>query len=219
MKTIYWLGIIAVIIIAAGIDKCSSVKNMEEISIALSKYTGEVKELKLSNNALISSNESMKLTTQKQMKEIAAQNETMRLMIKNFKQVQNVTYITNNFEAGGDSSEFNKPIPCDFKPFKDTMSTPNYTIEQTISRTGTKIDRLFVPNEQKLVFGTKKKGLFKTEHTVDVNNSNELMKVSNIKNYTFVPEKQWYEKWWVHSLFGAGVGSAGVIILNNAIKR
>lgn len=219
MKSIYWISIIAVIIILAGIDKCSSVKKMEDISIALANYTGEVKEMRLSNNALVASNKSLELITQDQMKEIAAKNDTVKQMIKKFKQVQNITYITNNFEASGDSSNFNKPIPCEFNPFKDTLSTPNYTLEQTVSRNGIKVDRLFIPNEQKLVFGTKRVGLFKTEHTVDVNNSNELMKVSNIKNYTFVPEKRWYEKWWVHSLLGVGVGSAGTIFLNNAIKR
>lgn len=219
MKTKYWLIIIGAILIIAGIDKCSSLKKMDEQAISIANYSGEVKKLTLSNGALVSSNKSLELTTQNQMKQIAAKDETVKLMIEKFKQVQNITYITNNFEAKGDSSNFNTPIPCDFKPFKDTMATKSFVLEQTISRNGTKIDKLFIPNEQKLVFGKKKTGLFKSEHTVDVNNSNELMQVSNIKNYTFVPEKLWYEKWWVHALAGATLGSAGVIAINNYLKR
>ncbi len=218
MRTRYWLIVILAILLLFGADKYLTSSKMDKLLIDLANYNGNVDSLILSNNALVTSNKSLQLTTQNQMKEIAAKNDTVAKMIKKFKQVQNITYITNNFEAKGDSSDFNIPIPCDFKPFKDTISTPSYVLEQTISNKGTKVDRLFVPNEQKLVFGTKKKGLFRSEHYVDVNNSNDLMVASNIKNYTFVPTKRWFEKPLITGSIGFGVGFLANSIILQTLK-
>lgn len=219
MKTKHWIMIIAVIVIAFSFDKFMTSNNIDNLVASIENYSGEVDSFRLSNNALVKSNESLKLSTQSQIKSLTSKNDTLAKMIKNFKQVQNVTMITNNFLASGDSSKFNNAIPCDFAPFKDTISNKNYIIEQTISRTGTVIDKLFIPNEQKLVFGTKKVGLFKTQHFVDVNNSNELMVVSNIKNYTFVPKKQWYEKPIITGAIGFGLGFTANSILLQTLKR
>lgn len=213
MKNIHWIGIIAALLIIFSLDKCATGNRIDNLVDKISNYSGAVDSFRLSNNALVSSNESLKLETQEQMKSLASKNDTIQGMIKKFKQVQNITYITNNFSAAGDSSNFDKPIPCDFKPFPFTISTKSFTLEQTISNKGSKIDKLFVPNELKIVYGTKRKGLFKTEHYVDVNNSNEMMVASNIKNFTFSPKKKWFERPIVVGLIGAGAGFVGGLIV------
>jgi len=214
MKTKYWLIIIGVIILAVSIDKCSTANKIDDMAINIANYNGVVDSFRTQQNALITSNNSLTLTTQKQMKEIAAKNDTVASMIKKFKQVQNITYVTNNFISSGDSANFDKPIPCDFKPFSFTISTKEFTLEQTISNKGSKIDKLFIPNEIKIVYGQKKTGLFKSEHSVAISNSNAMMTASDIKNYTFKPNKMWYERPVVTSLIGFGAG----FLTNTAIR-
>lgn len=213
MKNIHWIGIIAALLIIFSIDKCSTGSRIDNLIDKVANYDGAVDSFRLSNNALIASNESLKLETQEQIESLVAKNDTLSKMIKKFKQVQNVTNITNNFLASGDSANFDKPIPCDFKPFPFTISTKSFTLEQTISNKGSKIDKLFIPNEVKIVYGTKRKGLFKTEHYVDVNNSNEMITASNIKNFTFSPKKKWFERPIVVGLIGAGAGFVGGLIV------
>jgi hypothetical protein len=170
----------------------------------LATYTGEVTLLKLNNGALVSSNKTLSLNSEKQLKAMASSiNDTVKQMLKNFKKVSQFTYITNNFVASADSSKFAKEIPCDFKPFQASYSDSSYSLHQTISRTGFVVDSLKVPNKMALVFGQKKSGFLKRDNYVDINNSNPLMTASNIRNYSFTPEKKWWERTWVHVLGGA----------------
>ena len=207
-KSIPWI-ILLLVVIYFGWREYSHAKEVDKFVADLSKYDGVIEEITLSNGALVSSNNALAVNTQDQLKSIASQiNDTVAQMIKKFKRLSNVTYVTNNFEAGNDSSDFAKEIPCDFKPFSAMYSDSTYSIYQTIHKNKFVIDTLVVPNRMALVFGQKKTGFMKRENYVDINNSNPLMVASNIKNYTFTPQKKWYDTRLANIGFGVLIKSA-----------
>jgi len=220
LKTLLPYIAVVVTIVLWQIDSCNKDNKYDSVFEKASSYKGEADTLRLKNGALVSSINTLKLQSEEQLKSIAgALNDTIKQMMKKFKSVNNVTYITNNFLATGDSSNFDKEIPCDFKPFKARYSDSTYSLAQTIHKDKFVVDSLFVPNKTALVFGRKKAGFMKYDDFVDENNSNPLMLASNIKNYTFVPEKKWHEKRWVNMLFGAAAYSAAKIGINALITR
>jgi hypothetical protein len=211
---------IAALLCVVCVRECAYQKRSDTLVADISKYSGEVTKLRLENGALVSSNKSLVVQSEEQLRSITSNlNDTIKKMIAGFKKLGGVTYITNNFEAKGDSVVFEKQIPCDFKPFKAVLSDSSYVLEQTISKEGAVVDRLFVPNNVSIVFGEKKVGFMKYEHFVDVNNSNQLMVASNIKNYNFTPSKKWHETRWANMLLGAAAYSAIQTGINTLIKR
>ena len=198
-----WI-ILLLVVLYFGWREYSHSKNEDKLVSDIAMYNGIVDTLTLQNGALITSNNTLTLHSEEQLKSIVSQlNDTIKLMVKKFKNLSSVTYITNNFEAGNDSSSFASAIPCDFKPFKARYSDSTYSIAQTIHRDRFVIDTLKVPNKTVLVFGKKKVGFMKYDNFVDINNSNPLMVASNIKNYTFTPEKKWHETRLANMAFGA----------------
>lgn len=180
------------------IDKDQLVKD-------ITSYSDSVKFERLKNGALISTNTSLKLESQEQMRILASNlGDTVKQMIDKFKSLSNVTYVTNKFYAGKDTIKLETQIPCDFKPFKVRRGTPKtYAFVGTIAKDYFSIDSLSIHDTTTLVFGRKKIGFMKHDYAVDINHSNELMKSTNIKDYKYNPKKKWYERTWVHALVGA----------------
>ncbi len=175
----------------------------------ISSYSDSVKYERLKNGALIATNTSLKLNSQKQIKEMASNlNDTIKEMLKKFKSVSNVTYVTNTFLARKDTIHYKQDIPCDFKPFKVRRgSDTSYKFVGTIGKDYFSIDSLSIKNKIAIVSGRKKIGFMKWDNGVDINNSNPLMITSNITSYQYVPVKKWYEKTWVHWIEGALIQS------------
>lgn len=214
-----YISVILLLIICGIIYENINKANREDKLVSdLAAYSDTVKFYRLKNDALVSSNKIIELHSQKQI-EVLAKNlsDTLYQILKKFKKVQSVMYATNNFYAGGDTIKSNV-IPCDFDPYKIRRSDSTYSFVGTIGKRYFSIDSLCIPNKLSIVTGRKKTGFLKSEITIDVNNSNSRMITTNIKAYTFSPEKKWYEKTWVHILFGA-VAEIGINSGINYLKR
>jgi hypothetical protein len=68
---------------------------------------------------------------------------------------------------------------------------------------------LFIPNNQTIVVGEKRVGLFKKEHRVEVTNSNPYLMTTNLGSYTITDKK----KWWQHPLINFGIGLVGGYVI------
>jgi hypothetical protein len=177
------------------------------------------KEYSLKSGAIVASNTALVASTQTQMESFAKSlNDTIYKIVKKFKSVQNITYATSNFYTSKDTIR-TVNIPCDFKPFKVRRSDSTYNFTGTIAKDYFSVDSLYVPNKVSIVSGRKKTGFMKHDYTVDINNSNPLIRTSNISAYQYAPQKKWYERTWVHMLAGAAIYSGVQTTLTYTLKR
>lgn len=205
MKTRYWLIIIGIIILVFCVREGCNQRTTDNLVQNITTYKDSAKFEHLKNGALISTNTSLKLQSEEQVRIMASNiNDTVKEMLKKFKSLSNVTYVTNQFFTGKDTLKFETKIPCNFKPFKVRREEPkSYRFVGTIGQDYFSIDSLAIPDSMSLVFGRKKQGFLKYDYAVDINHSNPLMKTTNIKDYKYDPQKKWYEKTWAHWIEGA----------------
>lgn len=201
---LYWIVII-ILISTLFFRECTRQSEIDSLVSSIVNYKDTVKIEKLKNGALVYSNQMLVLNSQEQIKALASSmNDTIKLMLKKFKSVTNVTTINNQFFTSGDTAKFAQNIPCDFKPFKVRRgSDSTFKLVSTISKDYFTIDTLSLKDKQSIVFGRKKVGFMKYDYTAEINHSNPMISTYGIKSYQYVPQKQWYEKAWVHILFGA----------------
>ena len=141
-------------------------------------------------------------------------------MIKKFSKIYAGVTIKENLTIKEVAMPFEIPIPCDFKPFPTQKITQDYRIYTTISKDYLGIDSLIIPNEATIIIGEKKSGFLgsKKEYSIDVRNSNNLLHVSEIKGYTYKPEKKWYEKGGIKFLGGFVAGGLATTAIFSSAK-
>ena len=217
MKRDYvYIGILIVMISFFLFRECSNQKQTDQLVRNISLYSDTAKVEKLKNGILIYTNTSLKLQSEEQIRILASSlNDTIKQMVKRFKSVSNVTYVTNKFYASGDTIRYAN-IPCDFKPFKVRRGEDStYKLVGTISKNYFSVDSLTIKDNIALIFGRKKVGFMKHDYAVDINHSNSMMKTTNIKDYKYIPEKKWYERTWVHM----GIGGVIVVTAIESLKH
>lgn len=220
MRTKYWLIIIGIILLFSFFREGCNQRKTDNLISDIANYKDTAKYEKLKNGALISTNVSLKLQSQDQLKAlVAAINDTVKQMFDRFKKVNNVTHVTNQFYAGKDTIKYETKIPCSFAPFKVRRGTPStYKFVGTIGQDYFAVDSLSIEDKTTLIFGRKKVGFMKYDYAVDINHSNPLMISTNIKDYKYEPKKKWFERTWVHWVEGAiaeSVVRQGVKVLSN----
>ena len=215
---IYIIIIIAVFLFAAFREWRNGV-NVDDLVSDIATYKDTATYYKTKNGAEVATNLTLKLQSEKQLRQIAGINDTVRQIMEKFKDLKAVTNITNQFFAGKDTIKIETKIPCNFKPFKVRRSDSTYNFAGTIAPEYFSVDSIFVPNKISIVQGRKKIGFLKYDYSVDVVNSNPLMKTSNISDYRLVPKKKFYEKTWFHLLTGAGIGYIGANVQSYLIRH
>lgn len=191
--------------------ECSHTKSENDLIESVLKYKSEAKYYVGKFGEQIASNDALNISTQKQIKTILATNDTLKSWIKNFKVINSGTIVKENTIIREVKIPFETKIPCDFKPFKvDTMSK-YFNFWATLSNSGMTLDSIKIPNEQRIIIGEKKKGLWGlggTDLKVEVQNSNPNIKISNLQTYQYVPKKKWYDTRAFNIFLGAGAATA-----------
>mgnify|MGYP001596702140 CR=1 FL=1 len=196
--------IIVILIGLLFLRECQNQAHENELISQITNYKDTAKVERLKNGALVYSNQILTLNSQEQLKTLSSVNDTIKLMLKKFKSVNNVTNINNQFFAGSDTIKQVFNIPCDFKPFKIRHgSDSTYRVIATIAKDYSSIDTVSLKDKETLIFGRKKIGFMKYDHSIDINHSNPYISTYGIKSYQYMPRKQWYERTWVHILTGA----------------
>lgn len=111
---------------------------------------------------------------------------------------------------------FTDTLPCsDFiMPF--VVDSPYYKINGEISKEKLLFKELSFNNDQDIVVGMRKGGMFRNkEYVVTVKNSNPYMNVNGLSSLRIENKKKWYEKWYVY-LFA---GMVGGVILNQEMSK
>jgi hypothetical protein len=219
-----WLIAIIAIVFLFLFRECSHTRSEDSLVSKIANYSDSVKVEKLKNGALIYTNTSLALNTEKQLKAMSAYNDTIKQMFNKFKSVSNVTNVTNQFFAGKDTIKFETQIPCNFAPFKVRRSQPKaYQFVGTIGQNYFAIDSLSIPDSMTLIHGRKKVGFMKHDYAVSVTHSNPYIKTSALADYKYVPKKEWYERTWVHIVAGAlietGVRKGANILIEKYIPN
>lgn len=193
--------------------------NTDKLVQSITTYKDTANYYKTKSGAEVSSNVSLKLQSEAQLRQMASLNDTVKQIIAKFKDLKAVTFITNKFFAGNDTIKMVNNIPCDFKPFKVRRGDSTYKFAGTIAPNYFSIDSIFVPNKLTIVQGRKKVSFLKWDYAMDVTNSNPLMRTTNIADYRYIPQKKWFEKTWFHLVVGASLEFVGQRVGNSLIKR
>lgn len=214
--------IVSVVVLAICLfifQDCQHKNQVNGLVKDISTYSDSAEHYK-SKYGIIAFNQTLKFNNEEQLKNYLSNNDTLKDLLKKFKKLNSVTIVTQKIVIHDTVPiYFDKPIPCDFKPFaviKDSThskSKPFY-FKGTIFPDKFTIDSVLIPNKQTIVVGTKRINLFKKEERAEVINSNSLIAISNIGAYTVVNKKKWYQKPVPMLLGGIVIGGAAVTIKN-----
>lgn len=218
-ERLIFIGIIILLILFALFREWRSGVAADNLVRDIKNYSDSATYYKLKNGAEVATNVSLKLQSEEQLRIMVSNNDTVKQMIKKFKDLKAVTYITNNFHAGKDTIRLTNIIPCDFPPFKVRRGDSTYKFVGTIAPKYFSVDSIDIPNKLTIVQGRKKMGFMKYDYAIDVTNSNPMMKTTNIADYRYVPQKKWYERQWFAAILGAGVGYIGANVQSYYIKH
>ncbi len=210
-------AIIIILIILLLFQQWKSGKNEDRLIKNIATYSDSASFYKTKSGLDVATNKSLILNSEEQLKAMVALTADTKEIIKKYKDLKSVTYITNNFTAGGDTIRHNS-IPCDFTPFPVRHISKEYTFKGTVGKGFFSVDSLIVPDTLKIFQGRKKTGFLKYAYSMDVTHSNELMKTTNIADYRYIPEKKIWEKTWVHWIEGAAIQSGLQWGIKQAVK-
>jgi hypothetical protein len=212
----FLIGVIIVLVVFVLLREGCNQRNTDRLISDIANYKTESETYKTKLGLEINTNRALALETQDQIKSLIATNDTLKEWVNEFKEIQGAVTIRETTIVKEIAVPFDRPIPCDFKPFKSNKISKDFEFYTTIANTGLTIDSLKIPNEAKILIGEKKEGFLnlKTKLVVDVNNSNPYIKTTNISGYVYEPKKKWYEKMWVNFAIGFGAGYIGSQVIN-----
>jgi hypothetical protein len=194
-----------VVVVLFFIDKCSKNEELLSQAHAYANYEDTVKYYKGKNNEAIAYNEALEIDK----KNLYELNDKMKSKIKalKIKDPTSVTTITTVASIDTLVIKHIDTLPCETFTLPFAIdSTDLYLIDGILTNESIVINNLSIPNEQTIVVGKKKEGLFKPKSfIVTVQNSNPAIQVTGLKNYTIKDRKNILQKPWVH--FGMGVAS------------
>lgn len=144
-----------------------------------------------------------KTTVKGQSKEIQRLKEAVKRFKKPIATIQSKQEIT--FKPT--QIEFVEPINCDFK--RDiNFFDKYYQLNAKVSNIGFNIDSLKLFNNQDIVIGYKKQGLFKKPLlTAEITNTNPYIKQVEIKPIVIKYNEPIYKKWYITIPTGIIIGS------------
>lgn len=187
-----YIYIISVIIIIFLLRECGNQLHINNLVKNISTYSDSSKHYKDKYGNVISYNKTLQFDNDKQLKNYLSKNDSLSLMLKNFKKVNTVSIIKEKIYIHDTIPiTFETKIPCDFKPFdvvKDSIRSKNkpYYFRGTIFPDKFTIDSILIPNTQNIVIGLKKTGFLglRRENQINVLNSNSFIQTTNTGAYT-----------------------------------
>jgi hypothetical protein len=165
--------------------ECQHRKDVDELVKNISTYSDSAKHYK-SKYGEVSYNKTLQFDNQKQLESYIASNDTLKQLLKKYKNTNSVTIIKDKvFIHDTIPIPFETKIPCNFNAFKirSHKDSLNYKFVGTLFPNKFLIDTILLNNKQTVVDGYKKIGLFKKEHRIEILNSNPYIVVSNIGGY------------------------------------
>lgn len=147
-----------------------------------------------------------KLAIQTSFDNLKYENDTLKEAIKKFKKPITIIQTEQVVKIDTFYVSFKDSIKCVFS--QDIIKANTYySFSANVSNKGFKLNNLEVFNDQTIVTGFKKQGLFKKPLLVtEITNSNPHVKQTEIKPIVIVYPKKIYEKWYVTIPIGFVLG-------------
>lgn len=203
-QTILYITVLA--LFAMLLSKCEN----EKLQLATIKaLTQENTSYKLKNNQLVVSSKILIANNKKQAIEIIGSNESIKELTNKFSKVKSITKYVEKLKIDTVKVVYKDSVPCTFEK-QGNISNSDYSLNYKSNQRGISITDLVIENEITIVTGIKKKWfLGKETQTIDITNSNKLIKVGELKQVDITPKKRFYET----TLFKVGIGIlAGTLI-------
>ena len=184
MKTFYHKSIILGLIVLC-IYLWRGKKYSETVSInSIEALTSDLKEFKTKQGLWASEKQAFE-GTEKDLKQIIkTKDAALQNALKTFKKPVAAASIKTIVEIDTVFIPYDKTVDFEFsRTFQ--KEARHYSIHGAVNKNGINIAYVTIPNTQTLVIGKKKVGFLKYETTVDVINSNPLIKVDELEAFSF----------------------------------
>lgn len=147
-----------------------------------------------------------KLSLQYELKDLKHENDTLRESVRKFKKPLTIIQTKQVVKIDTLYIPFEKPINCDFTRLLE-KETSYYMFKGKVDSLGFKIDNLTLFNNQTIVTGFKRQGLFKKPLlTTEITNTNPYVRQIEIKPIVIVYPQKIYEKWYITLPVGIALG-------------
>lgn len=186
--------LIIIILLALNLFTWNKYKDLENISEQNAKALNDtIKYHKNKYGYEVAS----KLALQLSLKYLKYQNDTLKEAIKKFKKPITIIQTKQVVKIDTFYVPFKDTIKCVFN--EDILkANTNYSLSANVSNKGFKLNNLEVFNDQTIVTGFKRQGLFKKPILItEITNSNHYVKQTEIKPIVIIYPKKIYEKWYV----------------------
>lgn len=200
------LYITILVLFAMLFSKCQN----EKVQLATIKaLTKENTSYKLKNNQLVVSSEILNAKNKKQAIEIIGSNESIKELTTKFSKVKSITKYIEKLKIDTVKVVYKDTVPFTFEK-QGNIANSDYSLNYKSNQKGISITDLVIENDITIVTGLKRKWfLGKETQTIDITNSNKLIKIGELKQVDVTPKKRFYET----TLFKVGIGIlAGTLI-------
>jgi len=162
-------------------------------------YTDKNGELIIYNDVMDIKNRDLELYN----KELADELKNMKM-----KKPEVVIKSTTKIRLDTVYVKFTDTLPCDDFIRDIHIDSTHYDIDIRLTKDSLSINRIEIPNEQIIVVGEKKNGLFKrNEYVVSVKNSNPNITTDTLETYTFKSDVGFFKRPIVNAVIGVAVGA------------
>ncbi|WP_438423150.1 DUF6549 family protein [Aquimarina macrocephali] len=180
-KNIHWIAGIFILCILLFKSDLRRKKDIDRYQDNISTLKDVVYTYKLKNGELASSKKALLVTNKELRKGIFVKDDSLKALLKKFKRVKAAVKIKTVVRIDTIEIPFNNPVETPFKR-SFALNNPNYKLSGNVSNFGVTIDKINIPNTQRLVIGNRKVGFFKTQLEVSMTNSNPYLKVDDIES-------------------------------------
>jgi hypothetical protein len=211
LSNINWkqIGLYLAILVLASMlfSKCKN----ESLQLATIKaLKTENSEYRLKNKQLVVSSNALFATNKKQALELIGKTETVKQLTDKFAKVKSITKYVDKIRIDTVNVIYKDSVPCVFEK-SGSITNEEYSLNYKSNQKGIDITDLSIENDVTIVTGTKRKWFLGKEiQTIDITNSNKLVKLGELQHVEIVPKKRFYET----TLFKVGIGVlAGALIV------
>lgn len=176
-----WILIILVLIFFLIGERSSKAKTINRYQSNLEILKDSIYSYKLRNDLLVTARQALHVDYNELVDQVFIKDDSLKLMIKKFKSVKSTVKIITNTEIKEIKIPFDKPVDS-FAAISFSSIDKFYTITGEVTNKAITIDKITIPNTQRIVIGKAKKSFFKRQYEVSVSNSNKLIQVNDIES-------------------------------------
>lgn len=196
-KTGYVLAVVLGVLLFMA--QCSRSKEIGENNRLKSNIEALQDTIKYKENkigGITASKRALEVTEKDLRKQVYVKDERIAKLSKDFDELKSVVKIDQEVKVVGVPIWYADSIPCIFEK-KFAIAEKWYNIDGVSTQKGIKINSFSLPNEQFIIIGEKKEGIFKPNYlSVDVVNTNPNFKTKDVTTQVIKIDTPFYNKGW-----------------------